>query len=186
MRSLVRVSLVLTLALGLAACRRERRDDRRPGPEEESSGRTEYTPPPREPEPAPAPAARDHDPAHGRGERRDDRRDARVENQSGWAKLGERAVDGRDDVDTILVTGSEGKYTRIKLAIEHSAIEIESVVVTFGDGSTFSPETRELIGRGDNTRTIDLPGAARTIRSVRFRYGNVPGGGRAQIELWAR
>jgi hypothetical protein len=32
---------------------------------------------------------------------------------------------------------------------------------------------------------IDLPGDARVIRSVEFRYGNLPGGGRAKAELWA-
>jgi hypothetical protein len=33
---------------------------------------------------------------------------------------------------------------------------------------------------------IDLPGGARSIKKVEFRYGNLPGGGRAQLELWAR
>jgi hypothetical protein len=31
---------------------------------------------------------------------------------------------------------------------------------------------------------IDLPGGARVIRRVEFRYGNLPGGGRARVELW--
>jgi len=33
---------------------------------------------------------------------------------------------------------------------------------------------------------IDLPGSERVIRTVEFRYGNLPGGGRAQAELWAQ
>lgn len=33
---------------------------------------------------------------------------------------------------------------------------------------------------------IDLPGDKRVIKHVTFEYGNLPGGGRAQVELWAR
>lgn len=58
------------------------------------------------------------------------------------------------------------------------------IVVVFGDGSVFSPPSRMVFGPGTTTRVIDLPGGARVIRRVEFRYGNLPGGGRAQIELW--
>ena len=34
-------------------------------------------------------------------------------------------------------------------------------------------------------RVFDLPGTRRSIHSVEFRYGNLPGGGRAEAELWA-
>lgn len=120
-------------------------------------------------------------------DRRDDRRDRVVEAVTDWNRLGERVVrPGADDRDSIVVTRSEGRFTRVQLRVEHSALELYDVVITFADGTTYSPRTRLVFARGTNSRVIDLPGGARIIRRVDFRYSNIPGGGRAQIELWAR
>jgi hypothetical protein len=121
-----------------------------------------------------------------RAERRDDRRDRRVELATGWNKLGERWVDGAVDRDGIAVGAVEGRFSRVMLKVEHSAVELHDVVITFGDGTSFSPATRLVFGQGASTRVIDLPGGARVIRRVDFRYANLPGGGRAQVEVWAR
>ena len=56
----------------------------------------------------------------------------------------------------------------------------------FADGTSFSPGTRLVFGQGSWSRDIDLPGGGRAIRRVEFRYGNLPGGGKSQLELWAR
>lgn len=122
--------------------------------------------------------------AHTRGERADDRRDAIVDANSPWDKLGERWVQGGNDVDVIHVGARDGRYRSIKLVAEHSALELYDLVVTFGNGETFSPPTRLVFGQGTTSRTIDLPGEARLIKTVAFHYGNLPGGGRAQLELW--
>jgi len=119
-------------------------------------------------------------------ERQDDRADARFEARTGWEKLGERMVDGKVDRDVIHVGRAEGKFSRINLVVEHSALEMFDVVVRFGDGTDFSPNVRHVFGENTRSRVIDLPGDRRVIRSVEFRYGNLPGGGRAQIELWAQ
>lgn len=119
-------------------------------------------------------------------ERRDDVNDARIEDRTGWDKLGERMVDGKVDRDTIGVTRAEGRFTRVMVVVEHSALEMYDVDITFGDGEHFSPGTRYIFGKDTRSRVIDLPGGARVIRKVEFRYGNLPGGGRAQIELWAK
>ena len=121
-----------------------------------------------------------------RNERRDDRRDRRVEATTRWDKLGERWVDRRADRDVIVVGRRDGRFRRLNLVVEHSALEMFDVVVTFGDGSTWSPNTRLLFNRNTRSRVIDLPGDARVIRKVEFRYANLPGGGRAQVELWAK
>lgn len=64
---------------------------------------------------------------------------------------------------------------------------MSDVIVTFGDGSTWSPPTRLTVSTDSSTRVIDLPGDnKRVIRKVDFKYGNLPGGGRAPIELWGR
>ena len=116
-------------------------------------------------------------------ERRDDRADARFDAHSKWDKLGERWVDGKVDHD-VLPVGRQERYSSIKLVVEHSAVEIFDVVVVFGNGETFSPGTRLVFGQGTTSRVIDLPGALRHIERIEFRYGNLPGGGRAQVEVW--
>jgi len=121
-------------------------------------------------------------------DRRDDRSDRVVEAATDWSRLGERVVraGAQGDRDSIAVTARDGRFTRIQLRVEHSALELFDVVVTFADGTTFSPATRLVFAQGSNSRVIDLPGGARAIRRVDFRYANLPGGGRAQIELWGR
>lgn len=119
-------------------------------------------------------------------ERRDDRHDRKVEAMTGWDKLGERWVNGGADRDVIQVGRRDGRFRVIKLKAEHSALELFDVNVIFGDGTSFSPGTRLVFGQGSWSRTIDLPGGDRVIRRVEFRYGNLPGGGRAQLELWAQ
>jgi hypothetical protein len=117
-------------------------------------------------------------------ERRDDRRDARADARSPWDKLGERWVNGRGDRDVIHVGRRDGRFHRLQIVVEHSALEMYDVLVVFGDGSTYSPPTRMVFAPNTKTRVIDLPGRARVVRRVEFRYGNLPGGGRAQVELW--
>ncbi len=139
---------------------------------------------------APFALAGDADAQRGRRarqqERIDDRQDRVAEAMTGWTRLGERWVQHGVDHDTIAVGARDGTFHQIAVRVEHSTLEMFDIVVTFGDGSTFSPPTRLIFAPDTATRTIDLPGAARIIRRVDFRYGNLPGGGRAQVELWAR
>ena len=120
------------------------------------------------------------------GERHDDKNDRRVEAMTGWEKLGERTVNGKVDHDTIAVGKAEGRFKAIQIKVEHSALEMFDVLVTFGDGTTFSPPTRLTFRNGDISKVIDLPGDKRVIQKVDFKYGNLPGGGNAQVELWAK
>jgi len=108
-----------------------------------------------------------------------------AEPRGDWRKLGERWVDGTHDRDVIAVGAREGAYRRIMIVVEHSPLEMYDVTVRFTDGGTYSPATRHVFGANTHSHVIDLPGSRRTIRSVEFRYGNLPGRGRAQAELWA-
>ena len=117
-------------------------------------------------------------------ERRDDRSDRQFDRSSDWDKLGERWVEGKLDKDTIKVGKKKQRFRALAVVVEHSALEMFDIVVTFGDNTTFSPPTRLIFGQDSASRVIDLPGDARAIKKVEFRYGNLPGGGRAQVELW--
>ena len=130
-----------------------------------------------------------HHPAEHRevpAERREVRDEPAAVRRGDWVMLGERTVDGVRDRDVITVGAREGKYRRIMLVVENSALELHDLVVTFGNGTHFEPNTRHVFGPQTRSRVIDLPGDARFIRSVEFRYGNLPGGGRAKMELWAQ
>jgi len=123
------------------------------------------------------------------GERRDDKNDRHTEAMTGWEKLGERSVDGKMDHDTITVGKSEGTFRAIQLKVEHGAIEMYDLVITFGDGSTFSPPTRLVFKNGDTSKVVDLPGDKRVIKKIDFKYGNANqgnNGSNAQVEVWAK
>jgi hypothetical protein len=124
--------------------------------------------------------------SHRPAERREERREHAVTARTDWKKLGERWVDGTRDRDVITVGADDGAYRRMMIVVEHSALEMHDVVVTFRDGSRFSPPTRLVFSANTRSQVIDLPGTQRVIRTVDFRYGNLPGGGRAQAELWAQ
>ena len=123
---------------------------------------------------------------HRPEERRAAPREYRADYRGDWNKLGERWVDGTRDRDVIPVGARAGAYRRIMIVVENSALEMQDVVVRFDDGSAFSPPTRHVFAANTRSHVIDLPGTRRNIHSVEFRYGNLPGGGRAQAELWAQ
>jgi hypothetical protein len=123
--------------------------------------------------------------AHRGEERRAPPRDYSAEPRGNWRKLGERWVEGKHDRDVIPVGAREGAYRRIMIVVEHNGLEMYDVTIRFTDGAAYSPATRHVFAANTRSHVIDLPGTRRTIRSVEFRYGNLPGGGRARAELWA-
>jgi hypothetical protein len=90
----------------------------------------------------------------------------------GWVQLGERTVNGRGDRDIIHVGRREGRFRQLQFTIENSSLEMYDMIVYFGDGSSYSPPTRLVFHPGQASRVIDLPGGARVIKRVEFRYGN--------------
>ena len=87
-----------------------------------------------------------------------------------WTKLGARDVNFKAEVDTIKVGATEGTFSAIKLDVNRGGIVMYDIVVTFGNGETFSPKTRLKFSKGSLSRTIDLPGTARVIKKVQFVY----------------
>jgi hypothetical protein len=106
--------------------------------------------------------------------------------RNGYTYLGERWVDGGLDHDAIGVGHGDGRWNSILIVIENAPIEMYDMIVTFGDGGKFDPKTRLKFGPDTTSRMIDLPGRNRVIRRVDFHYGNIPGNGKAKVELWAR
>lgn len=104
-----------------------------------------------------------------------------------WDKLGEQSVDFNVDKDSIPVTASEGLFRAIRLRADNAPVEMLRVEVVFADGSTFSPEVKQVLQPGESTRRIDLPGNKRVIQQVNFAYRSLqPIQGRGRIELYGQ
>jgi hypothetical protein len=106
--------------------------------------------------------------------------------RNGFAYLGERTVNGGLDHDAIHVGRKDGQFHEIMVVVERAPVEIFDLIVTFGNGERYEPHTRLVFGPDSTSRNIDLPGGARYIKRVDFRYGNLGGGAQAKVELWGR
>jgi hypothetical protein len=87
----------------------------------------------------------------------------------GWSHMGAREVDFRSDHDAIQVEGSR-KFNTILLAVEGADVEISNVSVNFANGEHFDPDLRLVFEENSRSRFIDLPGEARDIKNIEFRY----------------
>jgi len=72
-----------------------------------------------------------------------------------WELLGRKEVSFIVERDTIEVGRAEGRFHALKLVVEGAPVEMRDIRVTFGDGSTFHPETRLNFAANSVSRTID-------------------------------
>ncbi len=105
---------------------------------------------------------------------------------SGWTMLGEQTVDGKKDRDKIQVGRDEGRFRRLTLVVLDSEMELIELEVKFGKGKPFRPQVAHFFRESSRTRVIDLPGDSRVIKWIELRYKNLPGGGRARVQVWGK
>lgn len=106
--------------------------------------------------------------------------------QQQWVHLGSRQVSSGGERD-IIRTASDGRFKRIRLAVEGGDLELFDVRITFADGTTFSPSGRFTFTGNSRSRVIALPGAARVVRWINFFYRRTTSGqGRATIHAYGR
>jgi hypothetical protein len=107
--------------------------------------------------------------------------------QGRWEKLGERKVNFKADRDEIHVGVADGKFDALKLKVTEGAINLQRMVVHFGNGDTKEIEMRSNIARGGESRVIDLPGNNRIITKVVFWYDTKNHANRkAHVALWGK
>ncbi len=106
--------------------------------------------------------------------------------RQGWALLGEQWVSGNQDHDFVPIGRRQGRFTRILLVAQESDFELHDIVITFSNGRSWSPRLNHYFREGQRSRTLILPNAPRGLRSIKLHYGNLPGGGRALVQVWAR
>lgn len=100
--------------------------------------------------------------------------------------LGERKVDFGADKDSIAVTGNEGRFVSIMFGVVDGNLEMYDIKVTYGNGDTHSPEVRHTFKQGERSRQIDLPGEARVIQKVEFKYKSKLKRGKATVKLFGK
>jgi hypothetical protein len=103
-----------------------------------------------------------------------------------WELLGSRRVSFAVDRDVIDVGVREGTFNGIRIEVDGGTLEMYNIVLTFGNGDTWSPNTRVVFRQGSWTRLIDLPGPARFIRKIEFWYRSRLRRGQATVRVFGR
>jgi hypothetical protein len=106
--------------------------------------------------------------------------------KTGWTMLGAQDVAGRRDKDVFAVGKKFGTFDQLRVVVRDSDLEMADLVVAFENGDRFEPKVKHIFKEGARSRAIELPGANRYIKDVTVLYGNLPGGGRAHVEVWGR
>jgi hypothetical protein len=103
----------------------------------------------------------------------------------GWTLLGEKTVDGRNrtDVDQIDFSQKQGKVNKLNIVVLDSDLEMVDLKVLFVSGNNVNPTDRKYFREDSRTRVIDLPNGE-ILRAVIFKYANLPGGGKARVQVW--
>ena len=103
-----------------------------------------------------------------------------------WEPLGSRRVSFAVDHDVIDVGVREGVFDAIRIEVGGGTLEMYNIRLTFGNGDTWSPDTRVLFRQGSWSRLIDLPGPARVIRKIEFWYRSRLRRGQATVRVFGR
>jgi hypothetical protein len=105
---------------------------------------------------------------------------------TGWTLLGSQSVEGKRDKDTFAVGKQQGKFQKLMLVVKDSDLVMLDFVVTFENNTKFEPKLKYEFRENERTRAIDLPGATRKIKKIDVRYENLPGGGKARVEIYGK
>ena len=105
----------------------------------------------------------------------------------GWEKLGSKKVNYGLDRDEIIVTAAEGRFSKMKLKVKKSAVNMHKLIVHYGNGDSQNVQLKNTIRAGGESRVIDLNGGKRVIKKVVFWYDTKNLANRkAVVEVWGR
>jgi len=104
-----------------------------------------------------------------------------------WEYLGARKINLDYDRDQIYITGTEGRFTALKIKVMHRPVTLYDMKVHYGNGSVQDIKVRVHVPAGGESRVIDLAAGNRVIEKVVFRYETKGSHGkRAKILLFGR
>lgn len=106
---------------------------------------------------------------------------------SGWDFLGKRQVNLTVDHDTITIPPGARTLSRLLIVVRMNDLELYDIKVNFENGDEFDTKFRGRFLANRDTQIIDLPGGARRVRRVDFRYRSLlRTARRAEVELWGK
>ena len=99
--------------------------------------------------------------------------------------LGKREVNFGIDRDTIVVPRSIGPLHKLIVVARMNPVEVYNIRVIFENGGSEDYNLREKLFSTRDRLIVDLPGRARMVREVIFRYRTLNDAARrAVVELW--
>jgi len=104
---------------------------------------------------------------------------------AGWKPLGELGIDWRGKA-RLIVVNDPAPVTRIMLVVEEAPMLLKQIKVTFGNGQVATMKTNAMFNEGQRSSAIDLPGEARSIRTVQLNYRNLARNARANVKLFGK
>jgi len=103
----------------------------------------------------------------------------------GAVLLGTREVNFGIDRDTIVVPRSVGPLHQLIVVARMNPVEVYNIRILFESGASEDFNLREKLFTTRDRMIIDLPGNARVVREVIFRYRKINNAARrAVVELW--
>jgi hypothetical protein len=91
------------------------------------------------------------------------------ERRDGWQLLGQKEAARTHDRDEMDVPRKAGPFRQLRLAVRGAPVELDDVIVTFGDGQKFRPRVPRRLPEGD-AYIIELPGRRRSVDRVALVY----------------
>ena len=101
-----------------------------------------------------------------------------------WILLGTAHVDKNEDHKTIHVGNGAGEFRKIQLRVNGGAIDLQRLVVHFGNGTHEELAVADRVRSGGKTPELDLPGERRTIESVELWYSKEYAETRPEVSLY--
>jgi hypothetical protein len=101
-----------------------------------------------------------------------------------WILLGTAHVDKDEDHKTIHVGDNAGQFRKIQLRVSGAAIDLQRMVVHFGNGTQEELAVADRIRSGGKTPELDLPGERRTIDSVELWFSKEYAETRPEVSLY--
>jgi hypothetical protein len=104
-----------------------------------------------------------------------------------WRKLGSTTASFSRDRDEIRCA-SKGFVRQIVFEVRNTAVNFNDVDVYLANGTKMDVQLRSVVRAGQRSRVIDLPGEARVISKILFRYRSVDAGGKgkAEVVVWGK
>jgi len=87
-----------------------------------------------------------------------------------WRELGRVKAGHNGDHDRIVIDGPHDTFRKIKIRVEGSPLNLRKMVVVYDDGAPENIEIKNDIPKGGESRSIDLKGGKRKLKSVEFWF----------------